>query len=123
MDIVDEAQAMLAEIEHKTSLHSAVPLHDLKGVLRRAAALLCRSKSSQTAIAHYLVDIPFEVFTKESIKMGISLWLGVIHENSRVEPRILPAGFSIRPEWQCAPAIPQCEASSRPHRRVCMQSL
>ncbi|KAK5096611.1 phosphatidylinositol-4- kinase [Lithohypha guttulata] len=88
-DIVDEAQATLAEIEHKTSLHSMIPLQDLKGVLRRAAALLCRSKTSQTAIVQYLVTIPFEVFTKESIKMGISLWLGVIHENTRMEPRIL----------------------------------
>ncbi|KAK5936701.1 phosphatidylinositol-4- kinase [Knufia obscura] len=88
-DIVDEAQETLAEIEHKTTLHSTIPLQDLKGVLRRAAALLCRSKSSQTAIVHYLVNIPFEVFTKESIKMGISLWLGVIHENARMEPRIL----------------------------------
>lgn len=88
-DIVDEAQATLAEIEHKTSIHSTVAVRDLKGVLRRAAALLCRSKSPQTAIVHYLVNIPFEAFTKESIKMGISLWLGVIHENTRMEPRIL----------------------------------
>ena len=88
-DIVDEAQATLAEIEHKTGSQSKIPLHELKGVLRRAAALLCRSKSSQTAIVHYLVSIPFEVFTKESIKMGISLWLGVIHENTRMESRIL----------------------------------
>lgn len=88
-DIVDEAQATLQEIEHHTGLHKSIPMHDLKGVLRRAAALLCRSKTSQTAIVHYLVHIPFEVFTKDSIKMGISLWLGVIHENPRMEPRIL----------------------------------
>lgn len=88
-DILDEAQQTLAEIEQRTTLHSKIPLQDLKGVLRRAAALLCRSKLSQTAIVHYLVSIPFEVFTKESIKMGISLWLGVIHENARMEPRIL----------------------------------
>jgi len=88
-DIVDEAQATLAEIENKTSLHGTIPLHELKHVLRRAAALLCRSKSSQTAIVHYLVQIPFGVFTKDSVKMGISLWLGVIHENPRMEPRIL----------------------------------
>lgn len=88
-DIVDEAQMTIAEIEHKASQHSTIAVRDLKGVLRRAAALLCRSKTSQTAIVHYLVNIPFEAFTKESIKMGISLWLGVIHENTRMEPRIL----------------------------------
>lgn len=88
-DIVDEAQETLQEIERRTNSQGSIPLQDLKGVLRRAAALLCRSKTPQTAIVHYLVSIPFEVFTKESIKMGISLWLGVIHENPRMESRIL----------------------------------
>jgi phosphatidylinositol 4-kinase len=35
------------------------------------------------------VTIPFKLFTKQSIKLGISLWLGVINENPRMEPRIL----------------------------------
>lgn len=39
-------------------------------------------------IAH-LVNIPFQILTRESIKMGISLWLGVINENPTTEPRIL----------------------------------
>lgn len=87
--IVDEAQATLHEIESAVLPQNKVGIHDLKGVLRKAAALLCRSKSSQTAIVSHLVNIPFRVFTKDSIKIGISLWLGVIHENSRMEPRIL----------------------------------
>jgi phosphatidylinositol 4-kinase len=35
------------------------------------------------------VGIPFAIFTKQSIKLGVSLWLGVINENPLMEPRIL----------------------------------
>jgi phosphatidylinositol 4-kinase A len=88
-DVTHEAQTMLEELEDRVNRSRFVSTSELKDVLRRAAALLCRSKKSQTALVHYLVNIPFEVFTKASIKLGISLWLGVIHENPRMESRIL----------------------------------
>lgn len=72
-------------ITHKVHVRPS----EVKDVLRRAAALLCQSKKSQTAIVHLLVNIPLAIFTKESVKLGISLWLGVIHENTRMESRIL----------------------------------
>ncbi|KIW72093.1 hypothetical protein PV04_00313 [Phialophora macrospora] len=79
--LLDLHRRLLQKVHVKTS--------EVKDVLRRAAALLCQSKKSQTAIVHLLVNIPLAIFTKESIKLGISLWLGVIHENTRMEPRIL----------------------------------
>ena len=85
----EEANAILAELERRTIQGKYVSIAELRDVLRRAAALLCRSKKTQSAIVHHLVHIPFEVFSKASIKLGISLWLGVIHENPRMEPRIL----------------------------------
>lgn len=85
----EEANAILAELEQRTVQGKYVSIAELRDVLRRAAALLCRSKTAQSAIVHNLVHIPFEIFTKASIKLGISLWLGVIHENPRMEPRIL----------------------------------
>jgi phosphatidylinositol 4-kinase len=84
-----EANATLAELERRTGQGKYISIAELRDVLRRAAALLCRSKKTQSAIVHHLVHIPFEIFTKASIKLGISLWLGVIHENPRMEPRIL----------------------------------
>ena len=88
-NIAAEAQTTLSELERRTREAKFVATSELKDVLRRAAALLCRSKQSQTEICRHLVNITFQVFTKESIKLGISLWLGVIHENPRMEPRIL----------------------------------
>lgn len=80
---------VLMDLHTRTSQHTPVKTSEVKDVLGRAAALLCQSKKSQTAIVQYLVNIPFDILTKESIKLGISLWLGVIHENSRMESRIL----------------------------------
>ncbi len=66
-----------------------VSIGELRDILRRAAALLCSTTLDQCAIVQRLVGIPFAVFTKQSIKLGISLWLGVINENPRMEPRIV----------------------------------
>jgi phosphatidylinositol 4-kinase A len=84
-----ELQKLLDDIQHRIYDGGHIQISDMKDVLRRAAALLCRSKGPQCAIVHHLVNIPFQAFTKTSIKLGISLWLGVIHENPRMEPRIL----------------------------------
>ncbi|EAU36126.1 hypothetical protein ATEG_02852 [Aspergillus terreus NIH2624] len=62
---------------------------EVRDTLRQAAALLCNKEDTHPALSHYLVALPFEIFTKESISLGLSLWLGVINENPRVEPKIL----------------------------------
>lgn len=82
-------EAILALLERRASEKKFVPIGELRDILRRAAALLCRAKSDYCAIAHRLVSIPFAIFTNQSIKLGISLWLGVINENPRLESTIL----------------------------------
>lgn len=85
-----DAVTALAYIEGRILQKRNIPMADIRDILRRAAALLCRSESGEEcAVAHYLVSIPFAMFTKQSIKLGVSLWLGVINENPIWEPRIL----------------------------------
>ena len=86
---IEYDQAVLAHLERRTLDKRFVSIGELRDVLRRAAALLCSTKKDQCAIAHHLVGIPFAMFTKQSIKLGISLWLGVINENPLMEPRVL----------------------------------
>lgn len=88
---VEDATTLLKDLESRTLNHVHVSIAELRDILRRAAALLCRVKKDQTLIVHHLVGIPFAVFTKQSIKLGISLWMSVIKENPRMEPRILVA--------------------------------
>lgn len=92
-----DAVAALAHVESRISGKRATPLQDVRDILRRAAALLCRSQKDESAITHYLVTIPFRIFSKESIKFGISLWLGVMNENPRMEPRLLS---EIAQQWE-----------------------
>ena len=92
-----DALTVLAHLEARISKRKYVPIGELRDILRRAAALLCRSKKDECAIVHYLVFIPFAIFTKQSIKLGISLWLGVINENPRMEPRIL---MEVAQQWE-----------------------
>lgn len=93
----EDAVTVLAHIEQRTLKRKLIPISELRDILRRAAALLCRSKKDECAIVHHLVAIPFAVFTKQSIQLGISLWLGVINENPRMEPRIL---MEVAQQWE-----------------------
>lgn len=88
-ETVNDVEATLSQLYERTSVDHEVSIDELREALRRAAALLCNSDDSQPSIIHFLVGIPFQIFSKESIKLGVSLWLGVIHENPRTEPRIL----------------------------------
>ena len=94
---IKDAQTVLASLERRILDKRFISIGELRDVLRRAAALVCRSKTDQCSIIHYLVGIPFAIFTKQSIKLGISLWLGVINENTRLEPRIL---MEIAANWE-----------------------
>jgi phosphatidylinositol 4-kinase len=85
---IEDSATLLADMENRTLHHKHVSIAELRDVLRRAGALLCSTNKDQGAIVHHLVGIPFAVFTKQSIKLGISLWMGVIKENARMESRI-----------------------------------
>ena len=91
------AATALAHVEARLLSKKATRLSEVREILRRAAALLCRSKRDESAVAHYLVSIPFAMFTKQSIKLGVSLWLGVMNENPRLEPRLLT---EIAQQWE-----------------------
>ena len=93
----DDAITVLLHLESRSVSRKYIPIGELRDILRRAAALLCRSKKDECPIVRYLVGIPFTIFTKQSIKLGISLWLGVINENPRMEPRIL---MEIAQQWE-----------------------
>ncbi|KAI1383366.1 uncharacterized protein F4822DRAFT_420364 [Hypoxylon trugodes] len=92
-----DAVTALAHVESRLTGKKITPLYDVRDILRRAAALLCRSGRDESAITHYLVSIPFRIFTKESINFGVGLWLGVMNENPRMESRILA---EIAQQWE-----------------------
>lgn len=84
-----DVENILSRLFEKAIMGNDLSIIEVRDPLRRAAALLCSSAEVRPHIIHYLVSLPFEMFTEESIKLGISLWLGVINENPRAESRIL----------------------------------
>ncbi|KAK5011650.1 hypothetical protein LTR28_010359 [Elasticomyces elasticus] len=65
--------------------------------LHSATASLYRPSSRDCSLAQFVVGVPFTVFTKQSIKLGISLWSGIIQENPSLESRIL---LEIAMNWE-----------------------
>lgn len=89
LNTIQSTEAMLVELESRISEGQPIALDTCRNLLRKATALICSSREAETSIISHLVNVPFQLFTRESIKMGISLWLGAIHENPHTEPRIL----------------------------------
>lgn len=81
--------ALLGRIERKFLEERPVSYDELRCALRQAAALLCRVKDDDGNITHRLVAIPFTIFTKQSIDLGVTFWMGVINENPKMESRIM----------------------------------
>ena len=94
---IRDAQAVLSTLDRRVHEHKVVEMGGLRDVLRRAAALLCRTEQEQCMTIQYLVGIPFALFTKQSMKFGISLWLGVINEKPHLQPRIF---MEIAKHWE-----------------------
>ena len=64
-----------------------VSRNEMQSALQSAAYILCSSKEDSLVI-QYFVELPFIAFSQKSVRLGLSVWLGVIKENSRLEPRL-----------------------------------
>jgi len=80
---------VLCDMETRIMNKEDVPLSELRAGLRRAATILCRAANSHYSIVALFVRLPFLAFSKNTIKMGLTLWIGVLKENPKLESRIL----------------------------------
>lgn len=79
----------LVLLEARLKKHEQVAFSAVRATLRNAAGILSRITSDTAPLIRGLVSIPFILFSKESIQLGISLWLGIAKENASLEARIL----------------------------------
>ncbi|KAI5195502.1 hypothetical protein AUEXF2481DRAFT_8233 [Aureobasidium subglaciale EXF-2481] len=84
-----ETTTTLREMNNTLRDHHPVSIETQRPSLRRAAAVLCKVDADRFGLAQQLVGIPFTTFNKSAIKLGVSLWMGVIKENPQMESRIL----------------------------------
>ena len=89
-DPMDLEEAVhLRALAHRLREGEHVAFNEIRTILRNGAGVLSQSASDRTPLIADLVGIPFSIFTKQSINLGISLWLGVVKENPSLESRIL----------------------------------
>ncbi|EMC91169.1 hypothetical protein BAUCODRAFT_80102 [Baudoinia panamericana UAMH 10762] len=86
--VADEAEE-LQKLSRRLRNGDNISFTFVREALRNAAGVVSRSLDDQTPWIQDLVGIPFNIFTKQSINLGISLWLGVVKENPALESRIL----------------------------------
>ncbi|KAL8759808.1 MAG: hypothetical protein Q9199_000532 [Rusavskia elegans] len=96
-EIAQSDRAVVDHLKNRSNRRGSVSIGEMRDTLRRAAALLCKARTDQSALVHLLVGVPFTTFTKQSIKLGISLWLGVTNENPQMESRILT---EVAEQWE-----------------------
>ena len=85
----EEAQNYLERLEARARDGKYITIGELRDSLRSAAALLCKSNKDEPLLLRRLIGIPFVVFTKQSIRLGVSLWLSIMNERPGLESRIL----------------------------------
>jgi phosphatidylinositol 4-kinase len=85
----DSLQRLIAQMEGKDYTVGRVPTADVRDMLRKAATLICSSKRDQGTLIRHLVGLPFAVFTKNAIKVGMLLWTGVMGEKPELSSRML----------------------------------
>lgn len=86
---VHDSAIQLKDLAKRLRKHVAVPFNEVRETLRNAAGVLSQSASDRVVLIQDLVAIPFIIFSKQSINLGISLWLGIIKENPSLESRVL----------------------------------
>ncbi len=81
--------AKLRSLAQRIRAREVVPFETVRGILRNAAGALSHRADDCTASITDIVGIPFQLFTKEAINLGMSLWLGIVKENPGLESRVL----------------------------------
>lgn len=85
----ENVESILSRLNRQASTGNHISVIEVRNALRQAAAILCTDNDARPSIIHHFVTLPFQLFSKESMNMGVSLWLGAINENPRIEPRIM----------------------------------
>jgi phosphatidylinositol 4-kinase A len=94
---VKDVLAVLQAISTRVDAGEDVHIDELRPALRRAAALLCRSDVTSTALVTLLVRIPCTIYSREVVKLAVSLWMGVVRENERLETQFL---VEVAMQWE-----------------------
>ena len=84
-----ESQRLLQSLRDRANEGRNIEIGDLRDTLRRAAAILCKIAFDSSPLLRPLIEIPLAIFSKHSVRLGISIWLNIINEREMMESQIL----------------------------------
>jgi phosphatidylinositol 4-kinase len=88
----------LLDLHDKVNNRKLISIAELREGLLRAAAFCLANTVLAPQLVHFLVHIPFSIFTKQSIKLGVSLWLWILNEAPDLQSRVL-SEIALGFEW------------------------
>ncbi|KAK9458076.1 hypothetical protein V1511DRAFT_465025 [Dipodascopsis uninucleata] len=80
---------ILENMQEKVEQKKYVSIAELRETLLRAASFSLKNQKMSASLMKYVVSIPFMIFSKQSIKLGVSLWLWILNEASQLQSRLL----------------------------------
>jgi phosphatidylinositol 4-kinase len=85
----DTLEGFIAQLEDNDYTVGHIHTADIRDILRKTATLVCSSGRNHGTLIRHLVGLPFAVFTKKAIKVGMLLWTGVMNEKPEFSTRML----------------------------------
>ncbi|KAK9458641.1 uncharacterized protein V1516DRAFT_682228 [Lipomyces oligophaga] len=82
-------KASIITIKEKLENKKFVSIAELREVLLSVSALIVQSEQYASELVYYVIYIPFKVFTKQSIRLGVSIWLWLLNEAPKLESLII----------------------------------
>ncbi|KAK9238306.1 hypothetical protein V1525DRAFT_401672 [Lipomyces kononenkoae] len=98
LDDFKKIRNSLLDLRDKVHKRKYISIAELREGLLRAAAFCLGNEVLAPQLVHLLVRIPFSIFTKQSIKLGVSLWLWVLSEAPHLQSRVL-SEIALGFEW------------------------
>ncbi|KAK9470089.1 uncharacterized protein V1510DRAFT_303069 [Dipodascopsis tothii] len=92
-------RGLLAGLLARAKARKFVALAELRDALLRAVAYLVQTPDAPLALVHYLVALPFEMYTKQAVKIGVPVWVWLMNESPALESRLL-AEIALALEWK-----------------------
>ncbi|KAI8973785.1 hypothetical protein BDF20DRAFT_823654 [Mycotypha africana] len=83
--VVERLQTLLDDVKQ----HKKIPIDRLRRSLLQAASFIVSSSTVHPDIVSYIVCIPVQVFSPESLEIGTDIWNWVLVERPDVEKRLM----------------------------------
>ncbi|SCU77711.1 LAFA_0A03004g1_1 [Lachancea sp. 'fantastica'] len=88
-DIEEERRELKTKIEGVLAASQSANYNDVSAFLDLSASLLALKKGNTATLVYDIVNIPFQIFTSDAVKIATNVWLAVMKERSDISYLLL----------------------------------